>query len=805
MAQLLDTQTGEVLEVASGEEFVRALQTGRFQVNANDSVILDDLSGSPPRTVPIADALPEISSGKVRVRTLEEETERQHQAELQSTSAGFEAFGRSAASAGTFGLVDALASDEYKARSAELEQFRPGPSLAGELLGTLGGLAATGIGGAATKVGTKAAAAAGRAGLGATARAGVKAATIAALEEGYYTVGREIRDAALYNEEVTVESFAGELLKNAALGAVVAGPLGAAAGKFATKRTSRGNGPISHALDNWANKTWPDQTRGKGIRGLSDNYLRRWLRQYKPAATQFEEQLPAEMQERVLNIMRTNDLPTLGVEKSIQLTEDMQEVTGHEIGRIRDAIDLAAKGDQAFKVDIEGAVDDFANGAYDEWLKNPTPNAEKIKVAKGLMRELDGKGRISLREAQDLIKVYRDKAEFSKMDRSVLTPADTDAQQVYRLLHKHLTNVADEVTERGVAAFGIPQSVPWQELKDQYRAFTYLNQQVRDLRPRTVGTALVDEQSSGIAGQMLLGGLLSGNPLVGLGLYAGTGLMRRVNRAVSEGEVFYRIDRARMRQAAKVAAKAPEAQGRWRNALGRLLKDQTKENVLPAVMSVVRENFGEESERGREIQKNFQAAKNFVEYIAARPDLASDVTKDDKELADHYPTLPIQAADAMQNMARDLVARLPVPLQSQPYLFSAKVLPTDMEMQDFLDFFAGAVDPESVIENPTPKGVEALSLYHPKQIEDFRFGLMERLSEMAAAGKVPDYATRMKLQLLSGLTLDPSTEPGFIDDIQKMHAEREEAQVQQGSTPSAAKSSIVKNDLTSGERLATRY
>lgn len=823
--KVLDTQTGQLVDVGDGETILRGLKAGRFKVNLNSPIVVKNLEGV-ERTVSFREAMPDIAANKAILRTVEERDALDKKLELQSPLAKAETFGRGALGGATMGLSNVAGAkifgDKFSERGRALAEENPNTDLLGKVAGA-GITFATAGAGAAAAAGARGAALAARLGGGAAAQTVAKGATIAGLEEAYFSLANDISKAALDDKDMTMEGVVqmmGNAAGNAGIGFLTGGAVSGgllklnqklaarAAAKVAAGQKTVGIDGVPLSWDNWANKTHPELARGQGFRGMADTHLRQFLQQYKGAGMQFE-QLPAEFQKDVLDLMRRIDAPEIGAYKAHELTDAMYKTTGAELGRVRAAIDSLDAPE--FQLDVSKLANEFMDGPMAEWLENSAPNGDKISVAWNALEELSRKKPKSLVEAQKLLDDYRAQARLSKAD-SAIEETGTPKQQVYRLLHEHLANEVDALTAAGaqqMPELAATLTGPVDDILKKHRTAKYLDDQLRDVMTRKLSQPFLDETAAGIAGQSALAGLLSANPLVGLA-YAGASLaMRKGMREVSTGSVWYKLHRRQWMAANRLAGVAAEGKRTMGQRLGALLKGSAKaaaaDTSVRAGIRQLREQYLDSRERkDSKLKGDYAAIKRHVEHMSQYPGLAEDMLEGDPVLADNHPGLMIEAADRLQNTFRDVMARFPTPTQSSPYLFGKPTPPTDSEMQEFVDYYTGAMSPEEVIANPTPKGVEAFARYYPKHYEQVQSELMRQAAEMLAKGEAPDYTTRMKLSLLSGLTLDASQDPGLIGDLQAMYDELAQAQVKSSAPANSGKSAIVSNELTTNDRLAVR-
>lgn len=769
------------------EEWEQAVQSGQARWEGGTEIRAVSPDGSRV-TLPAEQYADAIASG-YRIASPEEvaraQAEQEHGGLGGMALAGVEGAARGL----TFGLSDQIAvgfgGEDYRQAAAARREVNPGAAAAGEIVGAVAPIIATGGTGAAARVTAGAgllprgAAAAGR-GAGALAERmlarqaaqggvrsivarGVAGAAEAGVEGALYGVGQAISDNALTDADLTADkilSSAGEgALFAGLLGGALGGTLGAASLGFGAARDVAlrrlGSESTSEALQRFADR--------RAFKQVTGNYKKPVL-----AATAKGDGALERMGRKLIDErapMRKLDEFVPWVEKRTQrAADDMRAVASQldDAGVKLDGQALLRRADEVINSYASRMDDDFRKVANRlrrkiKPLRNaidpPQPKAkgkQKIvvdpvfgtRVIDPVAPPAPAPREFSFSEfwkiRQDLDKTIN----WGKRSGDMSTDAMKELRDAFRA-------ELDDMIERGQGPLDLKTA--WKKASEDYGDFVLLKDHAEEYAKNRASNRSVSltDYLAGIGGAAT--SIATGN----VGGLLGAGAMTVGNKLAREQGNYL---------LARMADRLAKFDGRFEaatQALAGLRKLELRKAIAPAATSIP-ERYRETTEQVKQLQDPRRAVEVLArvgEGLEDRPDILHALHQ--RVLGDaHY--LHAQMPRALTRSATSLT----------PNAEEVRVPPS--EMRRFMAKVDALADPLKVLEDVAEgdldrDAIDALRERRPRLFQAIREQVM---IYAAQRGEELPFKQRITLSLAFDFRGDHSLQPEVLTGIQQVHAER---------------------------------
>jgi hypothetical protein len=702
----------------------------------------------------------------------------------------------SAASGATLGLSDAAAvaalGDDYRQAALERREVNPFAATAGNVVGTVAPLIASGgssllaRGGAALGAPVRGAAALGSVaddatmaalkafgyqGTSALGRAGARAAALGAAgatEGALYGIGQSVSEAALGGTEWTAEKALAAMETGALYGlggGAAIGGLGSALGSAGRSVVERMSGGKSFRE---AVKDFAEKRAFKAVTGNAKKFYDR--------ATNFGAQ-PERLQ-RIGRKLLDNGVPLSGnideiaratTAKADEASSRLQAIAAQSEDVVVDARAILSRLDEQ-----KAKIDGVALGSYK-------------KVGKKLESEI-APFRAAIEEGQEL--TFPQLWELRKnVDRTInwasakRSPATDALRDMRATLDDALTTSLENPVRRratGAAndnAFGevandvaapSPLAGEWRAAKEDYSDYALVRDAAADQAERIEKNRFYSPSDQGWGGLAMLSSVATGNvgALGGMAMGAAVGAGHKLIRERGAGTI------ARLADA--VASLEQRTNGAARVLAG---LDQAKR--LPGRASA---SYG--------LAEQFEGVQTQLQQFATDPDKATTILAEQlHEVGTEQPELATAMGVRLVGDMQYLSSQLPpqvtragrsftpqaekplVPAVQKPALVrKAKALANPQEV--IAGLAAGKVDWD---------GVQALKDRRPELFQDLRLKVMEYSAER---GDALPYHRRIMLSLAFDFTGDESLEPATFAAIQQSAAPQQQQPPPRGGAPS---------------------
>ena len=300
-------------------------------------------------------------------------------------------------------------------------------------------------------------------------------------------------------------------------------------------------------------------------------------------------------------------------------------------------------------------------------------------------------------------------------------------------------------------------------------------QAVRRLQASDVGTGLLNDATR-VASVTILGTLLGGP----LGAAAGATidmLRNPYGTAQKIAGVHLIKDRlARQDQSARRAVRSMLG-------LSKQSRTETRKRVGSAltVGTAVTMSSAEQRKRSNAIERDIKAWQANPMLLTEH--VNRNVTRGMDGAA---PTVVTRIAQQQARLMENLAARLPRRSVAGSMLRPEELPPHDSDVQAFLSYAAGALNPSSLLEDGkaatlAPEAIQAVKDNWPAYWQHTR---MLVLDELSSSGAELGYSERLTLSLLFDLPGDPALDPGFLQRQQERYAARRQQQAVSPPPPS---------------------
>jgi hypothetical protein len=698
----------------------------------------------------------------------------------------------------TFGLSDAVATElggeEYRKAAQARQEFNPVASGAGEVVGAIAPILASGGTGAAAKgIATagalpRGAAAVGRGvegavmgGLGAAGytgatalgRAGARAASLGAAgaaEGALYGAGKALSDTALEGSELTAE----KILSSMGTGALYGGAAGAFLGGAGSLISSGVGGAAGkEAVRDYA-QTLRDESVLKSLGAQKCDLNKLAGRKSADAA----ERKMANIANDVFEFkFKDGSQLFKGARAPAEMADDMGRAVreaGDDLRALKGQLDEAVKADPSLAPDVSSWLKKVDNTVLAEMRRSTSPTIRKRAAAVDseleLIRqrlappktadELTELG-VSRRSGETLEAIVPEQAPVTFLEademrrhlREAFQPPGGAAIPEHKAaLERAERMFAETITESGEAALkklGQDRAV-WREtnrkLSSLIDASEIVTKHSRDFGNRAISPS---DYAMGIASG--LGALASGN-VGALAVGAAGAVAHKLIRERGRSVVAHMADRVlkfqtKLDDAAQAIAQTTQA---------------PKRIAAPVVAQAA------------DVKQRYASAADAVATMANDPRAALQVTSRLTEnYADAYPGMAMSVQKAVIEDATYLAGLLPKTLTRA----DASLTPTAVrprvpapEMRKFLAAVEALDNPSAVIDMlvegrmPAREAIEALKARRPQIFEDLRskvvVACLKRDSELA-------YPRRILLSLVFDFRGDQSMDPMFMGAVQE--------------------------------------
>lgn len=732
--------------------------------------MLDDAGN--PVTVDRGEVAKAIGAG-FTLETPQSVEQRAIQAERGTLGQQALTFGESAVSGATMGLSDAAAvaalGDDYRQSALERRQVNPMSATAGNVVGTVAPVLASGGTGLLAR-GTAAIGAPvrGAAALGSLAddatmaalkafgyegattlgRAGARAAALGAAgatEGALYGLGQSVSDAALGGTDWTAEK-ALAAVKTGALyglgGGAVAGGLGSivgSAGRSVVQRMSGGKN-FREAVQDFAEK--------RAFKAVTGN-----AKKFYDRATNFGKS-PERLQ-RIGRKLLDNGVPLAGNIDEIAKTTTLK---ADEAGARMSAIADQAQDVVVDKATILGRLDEqrakfdgVALGSYKKVAKKLDKETEPLRAVLASDAEMTFPQLWELRQKVDKT------INWASAKQSPATEALRDMRAT---LDDALTASLENPVRRAPAHLGddvtAPSTLaaPWKAAKEDYSDFALVRDAALDQAERIEKNRFYSPSDQGWGGLAMLTSVATGNvgALGGMALGGLVGAGHKLIRERGAGTIAKLADAiTKLETRTNLAAKAIAGMGQVQK--------------LPARFAA-REAVADEYESVQASLEQFTSDPDKA--ITALSEQLHDIGREQPELA---TAMGVRIVGDMQYLA----AELPPPVTRAAHSFTPhaeKRLVPAVQKPSLVRKAKALADPETVIRNLEAgkvdwDGIQALKQRRPELFQDLRMKVMEHTARRQEA---LGYHKRVMLSLTFDFTGDESLEPATFAAIQESAA-----------------------------------
>jgi len=761
------------------------------------------------------------------------EEEKFYTSPVAQVSAGAKAVGRGL----SFGLSDvasqALGEDQESIR--KLEEYNPGITTAGEIAGSVGGLAATGLGGIAAKGAGKLFAAKGVETLGKTALMGATKTGAAGVAEGTaIAAGQLVSEAAIGEDDLTTDRIFGHLVSGATIGGLTGGLLGGIT-PLAKTATAKAKDVLSSQVVINASKfddtmaSTPGHHAIKSLKGTQGQMekLARNKDRYKSVGEELLEPRP--------ELGGASVIPkTGGIGKTARNIESMMDASGKAKS---EAMDEIAKGADDLGLTIDGKA--IAEKIRSENLKGMElrgkviPHFErKHSAVKKIADKWDEFGEMSIKEAEDIkTKMQGDiKKLYKKMDtnevdealmdaaRSMRESVETVAEQAANsmgrpdLLEKFLKNKKTY----GAMAEALPMATKGAMSKAKRDAFSMKELMVGG----ATGASGFATGVPGLGPAMMLGGAVGKRLVADRGSAIRAHVMNRSNRLAAIKSAAMKSEQRAdgvitrlVSTAKKYAEKPTKAGARAIEEIKDFVPVSVSTNIFGKLSFATAPAMAKEKD-----MPDYRKRVTELSELVANPDRMQEYTsKISGNLGDTSPAVALGVAQKAEAAVRHFHETAP-----KPSIYPDTMLPLDYsdtweapesDKKRWASRLEVGNDPIIALERASdgtlmPEAADTLRVLFPRAYADF----MEKLA--AKGPELKSLPTRKKagLSILTGLPVDQTFRPEFVQSVQTAYLGEEGPQLAPPASPGAVrptatglnKLDISKREQTSSERLLSR-
>lgn len=288
-------------------------------------------------------------------------------------------------------------------------------------------------------------------------------------------------------------------------------------------------------------------------------------------------------------------------------------------------------------------------------------------------------------------------------------------------------------------------------------------------------TDFVTNQAAAVAAG--LGSTLVGVPGAAAGAALGNAAARKLRETLGSKATLERLNKLSRLKAQDSVAKS-KTRGESIKAMKKWLSGTAPRGAFGGVMQAAPRVFGQDKEKR---QANYKRITDEMASYRNNPEkLAAAIGVQIEGLADVAPQTALLFAQKQQQMLAYLESKLPPSMVDtdplQPHL-KKKRFAREADLESFARRFRAANQPQTVLEDLakgrlTKEAAETVRDLYPEMFKEMQMALVETIAE---AKKPLSYKAKIQLGLLLDVTTDPSLTPDFMAEIQKLHADAEEA------------------------------